>query len=306
MEIQIQKKSPLSSEWQGIDSSKAFPYLLIFPALLVLFIFFIIPVGYMVYLSFYDWNFVSPTMNFIGIENYINLINDPRFIQVIKNTSIYTFCTVFFTLSIALAMALWLNKKGIIYKFTQSSIFSPYIISLVSVSMLWLWLMDYDYGLLNQILNFIGIDKVGWLVDSDVVIYALVLVSVWKSVGYYTLIFIAGLQSIPEDIYEAAALDNATRFRKFTKITLPMLSPTIFFVGITSIIASFKVFETISIMTQGGPANASNTLVYYIYEYGFKFFRIGHASAAGVILLIVISILTFLYFKLMSNRVFYR
>ena len=138
------------------------------------------------------------------------------------------------------------------------------------------------------------------------VIISLIIVSVWKSVGYYTLIFIAGLQSIPEDIYEAAALDNTSKLRKLFKITIPMLSPTIFFVGITSIISSFKVFETINIMTQGGPANASNTLVYYIYEYGFKFFRIGHASAAGVILLIVISIFTFIYFRLMSKRVFYQ
>lgn len=286
--------------------NKIMPYIMILPAMTVFFLFSLIPIGYMIYLSFHDWNFVTPDMNFIGITNFTNLISDFRFRQVLLNTTIYTVGTVLLTILLALSIALWLNKKGVIHSFAQSAIFSPHIISLVSVSMLWMWLMDDDYGLLNQILGVLRIPAVRWLTDSNVVIFSLILVSVWKSVGYYTLIFIAGLQSIPKDIYEAAALDNTNEFRKFFKITLPMLSPTIFFVGITSVISSFKVFETISIMTQGGPSNASNTLVYYIYEYGFRFFRIGHASAAGVILLIVISIFTVLYFKFMSKRVFYR
>lgn len=289
-----------------MDKNKVTPYVMILPAMIIFFLFFIIPIGYMIYLSFHDWNFVTPDMNFIGLTNYTTLANDGRFQQVLSNTVAYTLGTVGLTIIIALFIALWLNKKGLIYSFAQSSIFSPHIISLVSVSMLWMWLMDDSYGLLNQILNGLGMDSVNWLTDSKMVIISLIIVSVWKSVGYYTLIFIAGLQSIPEDIYEAAALDNTSKLRKLFKITIPMLSPTIFFVGITSIISSFKVFETINIMTQGGPANASNTLVYYIYEYGFKFFRIGHASAAGVILLIVISIFTFIYFRLMSKRVFYQ
>ncbi len=286
--------------------NKFTPYIMILPAMLVFFLFFIIPIVYMIYLSFHDWNFISPDMNFIGGRNFVNLYGDQRFQQVISNTVAYTVGTVFLTILIALLIALWLNKKGVLHSFAQSSIFSPHIISLVSVSMLWMWLMDDDYGFINQALNTFGISSVGWLTDSKIVIISLIIVSVWKSVGYYTLIFIAGLQSIPKDIYEAAELDNTNRFRKFFKITLPMLSPTIFFVGITSVISSFKVFETINIMTQGGPANASNTLVYYIYEYGFRFFKIGQASAAGVVLLGIISISTFLYFKLMSNRVFYR
>ncbi len=285
---------------------KLFPYLMILPAMLIFVVFYMVSIGYMIYLSFTDWNFISAEKNFVGLDNFKLLIKDQRFLQTLSNTTIYTICTVFFTITIALFVAIWINKKGKIYEFTQSAIFSPHIISLVSVSMLWMWIMDYDYGLLNQVLEALGMEPVGWLTDSRVVIYSLVLVSVWKSVGYYTLIFIAGLQSIPDEIYEAAALDNASTFRKLFKITLPMLSPTIFFVGITSVIACFKVFETISIMTQGGPANASNTIVYYIYEYGFKFFKIGQASAAGIILLIVISIFTFIYFKLMSKRVFYR
>lgn len=286
---------------------KIFPYLALAPAMLVFIFFFFIPIIYTLFLSVHDWNFISTTMNFIGLENFQNLVGDARFLEVLSNTSLYTFFTVFFTIIIALMLALVLNnRKGLIESFTQSAIFTPHIISLVSVSMLWLWLMDDTYGLLNQIIQFFGAQPIGWLTDRNVVIFSLVLVSVWKSVGYYTLIFLAGLQSIPNSIYEAAELDNAPFHRTLTKITLPMLSPTIFFVGITSIISCFKVFETISIMTQGGPANASNTIVYYIYEYGFKFFKIGHASAAGVILLLVISVFTLIYFKFMSKRVFYQ
>lgn len=166
--------------------------------------------------------------------------------------------------------------------------------------------MDADYGLLNVILKSFGLEPLGWLTDSSLALYSLVIVSVWKSIGYYTLIFIAGLRSIPKDLYEAAELDNSSGFRTFSKITLPMLSPTIFFVVITSFIACFKVFETIAIMTNGGPANSTNTIVYYIYQYGFRFFKIGYASAAGVILLLIISICTLLYFKFMSKRVYYR
>lgn len=286
---------------------KIFPYLALLPAMSVFVVFFFIPIVYMIYLSLHDWNFVSPTMNFIGTQNFVNLSQDQRFLQVLSNTSVYTFCTVFFTITLALTIALVLNRqKGLMESFTQSAIFSPHIISLVSVSMLWLWLMDNNYGLLNQIINLFGGESVGWLTNRQVVIYSLVLVSAWKSVGYYTLIFLAGLQSIPKEIYEAADLDNTGTFRRLTKLTLPMLSPTMFFVGITSIIACFKVFETISIMTQGEPANASNTIVYYIYEYGFSFFKIGYASAAGVILLIIISVFTVIYFKFMAKRVFYQ
>ncbi|MDO5041097.1 MAG: sugar ABC transporter permease [Peptoniphilus sp.] len=285
---------------------RLFPYLMILPSMLIFAVFYMASIGYMIYLSFTDWNFISAEKKFVGLDNFKLLLQDQRFLQTLSNTTIYTVCTVFFTIVIALLLAIWINKKGKIYEFTQNAIFSPHIISLVSVSMLWMWIMDYDYGLLNQILEIFGMEPVGWLTDSRIVIYSLVVVSVWKSVGYYTLIFIAGLQSIPDSIYEAAALDNASTMRRLFKITLPMLSPTIFFVGITSVIACFKVFETISIMTQGGPANASNTIVYYIYEYGFRFFKIGQASAAGIILLIVISIFTFIYFKLMSKRVFYR
>ncbi len=260
----------------------------------------------MIYLSVFDWNFVSPTMDFVGFENFISLIGEREFIEVMRNSAVYTFLTVFFTLSISLFLALWLNKQGGLYSFIQGAIFSPHIISLVSISMLWMWLMDSDYGLLNWFLGLVGIAKIEWLTHPDTALFSLVLVAVWKGIGFNTLVFIAGLQSIPKDMYEAAQLDEASPFRILYKITLPMLSPTLFFLAVISMIGSFQVFDTIAIMTQGGPINSTNTFVYYIYENGFRFFKIGYASAAGVVLLLVISLLTIIYFKLLASRVHYR
>ncbi|WP_445487682.1 carbohydrate ABC transporter permease [Niallia sp. 03133] len=289
-----------------MEWSRFRPYAMILPAMLVFGLFFLYPIGYMIYLSVHDWNFVSPVKNFVGLENFSGLMSEPKFMEVMQNTFTYTVLTVSLTIVISLCLAVWLNKQGAVYGFVQGAIFSPHIISLVSISMLWMWLMDTDYGLLNWFLNLLGISNVPWLTDPSTSLLSLVIVAVWKGIGFNTLIFIAGLQSIPQDMYEAAALDEASKLRTFIKLTLPMLSPTLFFLTIISIINSFQVFETISIMTQGGPINSTNTFVYFIYEYGFRFFKIGFASAAGVLLLIIISLLTVLYFKVLASRVHYR
>jgi sn-glycerol 3-phosphate transport system permease protein len=286
--------------------NKLRPYAMIAPSIAVFGLFFIYPILYMIYLSFHDWNFVSPVKDFVGIGNFKALFAEREFIEVMQNTFTYTALTVSLTMAVSLLLALWLNRQGALYGFVQGAIFSPHIISLVSVSMLWMWLMDTDYGLLNWFLGLFGISNVPWLTDPGTSLLSLVIVAVWKGIGFNTLIFIAGLQSIPRDIYEAAELDEANKTRTFFKLTLPMLSPTLFFLTIISLIASFQVFETIAIMTQGGPINSTNTFVFYIYEYGFRFFKIGYASAAGVLLLILVSLLTVVYFRLLSRRVHYR
>ncbi|TWT13343.1 sugar ABC transporter permease [Planomicrobium sp. CPCC 101079] len=282
------------------------PYAMISPAIIVFCLFFIYPIGYMIYLSFHEWNFVSPTKEFVGAANFTYLLADRDFREVIVNSFIYTFASVFLTISISLLLALWLNRSGTIYSFMQASIFSPHIISLVSVSMLWMWIMDADYGLLNWALNLIGIESVPWLTSPDYALASLILVAVWKGIGFNTLVFIAGLQSIPKDLYEAAELDQTPPWRRFLRLTVPMLSPTLFFLTIIGLINSFQVFETINLMTAGGPINSTNTFVYYIYQNGFQFFKIGYASAAGVVLLVILSVLTVVYFKVLSKRVHYR
>lgn len=282
------------------------PYTMVAPAITVFSIFFIYPIIYMVYLSMFDWNFISPNKNFVGLQNFTDLLTEKEFIQVITNTSIYTVLTVTFIIGLSLILALWLNKTSMFSSFVQGAIFSPHIVSWVSISMIWAWVMDPQYGLLNWFIGLFGFAKLAWLSSQKTSLISLVIVAVWKGLGYNTLVFIAGLQSIPKDIYEAAALDRSKPWTTFYRLILPMLSPTIFFLVIINMIGSFQVFETIAIMTQGGPVNTTNTLVYYIYEYGFRFFKIGYASAAGVILLFIVGILTIIYFKILSKRVHYQ
>lgn len=281
------------------------PYLLISPSIAVFLVFMIYPVIYMIFLSFHKWDMMGEKI-YIGLQNYVTLLTDSAFAQIIGNTFSYMALTVVFTIVLALLLALFLKKSSRLNSFLQSAIFAPYIISFVSISFIWMWMMDSSYGLFNYLLSLLKIPPVRWLEDPKVALLSLVLVAVWKGVGYNTIIFISGMQSIPRYLYEAASLDNANRVSVFFKITLPMLSPTLFFLTLVNVISSLKVFETVSIMTKGGPSNATNTLVYYIYEYGFNYYKIGYSSAVGVVLMLIIGVMTIFYFKALGAKVHYR
>lgn len=281
-------------------------YFFIAPALIIFLIFSIYPIFNMIQLSFYEWDLIAPEKVFVGFQNFIQLFQDTKFLQTLTNTIVYMVCTVGFSLIFSVALALFLKKDTRMNRILQSLVFSPYIVSLASISMLWMWLMNNDFGLLNYLLSFFHIDPQNWLGDANLALPSLILISVWKSLGYNTLIIVASLQSIPKHLYEAAALDKAGRIATLKKITLPMISPTVFFITIVNVINSFKVFETIQIMTQGGPMNSTNTLVYSIYEYGFQFYKIGYASAIGVVLMIFVAIMTIFYFKALSKKVHYQ
>ena len=282
------------------------PYLFIAPALIIFLIFSIYPIFNMIGLSFYEWDFISPTKVFVGFKNYVNLFKDAEFFQTLTNTIVYMVLTVGIGLILGIFLALFLKKDTKVNKFMQSIIFSPYIVSLASVSFLWMWLMNTDFGLINYILSIFNIPAIDWLGSPKIALFSLVIISVWKTLGYNTIIILSALQSIPKYLYEAASLDRANKKQVFFKITLPMISPTLFFLTIVNIIASFKVFDTIQIITQGGPQNSTNTLVYSLYEYGFKFYKIGYASTIGVVLLVIIEVFTVIYFKLLSKKVHYQ
>lgn len=282
------------------------PYVYIAPSLIVFVLFFLYPIGFLVFLSFTSWDLISPQKEFVGLANYLELFQSKEFREVVRNTVLYTGLTVGLSLVLAFFLALWLNRKSGFHRIVQGAVFSPHIVSLVSVSLLWLWMMDPQYGLLNAILTGLGFPPFPWLTDPETALYGLVLVGVWKIVGYNTLVFLAGLQSIPREIDEAAALDRASPWRKLVKITVPMLSPTWFFLLVVNTINAFQVFEPVQIMTQGGPVNSTNMLVYFIYENGFDFFKIGYASAAGVVLLVMIGVFTMIHFWLLSRKVHYR
>ncbi len=246
------------------------------------------------------------TPEFIGIGNYVQLYNNADFMESLGNTIWFMVMNVMLSISVALMLALFLHRNTRINSFITTLSFTPNVIPLVSVSILWMWLMNKDSGLLNIILSWFGIASVGWLSDPNVALFSLVLVSVWKSVGYNSLLIMSALAAVPVHLYDAARLDNASKTSILVNITLKMISPTIFFLTIINIIASFQVFDSINIMTQGGPNNATNTLVFGIYKQGFEYYRVGYSAAMSVILMVIIGLLTIVYFKMLSKRVHYR
>lgn len=282
------------------------PYFLVAPAMLAFLIFSIYPIFKMLQLSFFDWNMISPTKTFIGLENYQKLFHDEDFMQTLLNTVIFTVFASLGDVVLGLLLASYLKKRSKFMSLMQSVLFTPYIVSLASVALLWMWIMNPDYGLLNAVLNLFGVSGINWLGDPKYAMMSIIIISIWKNVGYDTLILIAALQSVPKDLYEAAALDRTSRWRQLTKITLPMISPSVFFLMIVEVIGSFNVFETIQILTRGGPQNSTNTIVFSLYQYGFKFYKIGYASTIGVVLLLIISVFTVIYFLLLSKKVHYQ
>jgi sn-glycerol 3-phosphate transport system permease protein len=285
---------------------KLTPYLLVGPAIIILIIFVIYPMTYLIYSSFTGGSLISAKTTFVGFKNYQDLFASADFLRVMQNTAKYTALLVFQIIVLATLIALWFGKKGKIYNFAQSAVFTPHIISLVSVALVWLWLMDPQIGLINSLLKMVKLPACPWLTSPGSALYSLIMVSLWRETGYYSLLIVAALKSIPKEIFEAAALDDAGRFAIFSKITIPMISPTLFFILVVASIGSFQVFDTINIMTQGGPVNSTNVFVYFIYEYAFKFFKIGYASAAGVLLLIIVSALTIIYFNILGKQVHYK
>lgn len=285
---------------------KLLPYLLVAPAMVFLCTFVVYPIINLIYLSFTDWNMVSPIKRYVGTRNYKMLFAKPDFAQAMGNTVIYTIAMVVLLLAGSTLFAVWLKGNSKLNFVTQTAMFTPHIISLVSVAMVWQWLMEPEVGVLNTILRFLGLKPLMWLERSETALFSVIIVSFWKSIGYYTLVVLASLQSIPTELYEAAALDGAGKTKTFTRITLPMLSPQLFFLLIVITINSFKVFDTINIMTNGGPAGSTNVLAYYIYQYAFSYMKIGYASAAGTVLLAILALLTIVYFRALSKKVHYQ
>lgn len=284
------------------------PYIMIAPAIIFLLLFTFYPMVQLAYLSFFDFNLVNPAKEFVGLENYKTLFFvKTDFLVCLQNTAVYTVAVVVLLITLSLLFALWFQADSRLNRFAQTAAFTPHLIAMISCAMIWSWIMDQNsFGLLNVVLGFFKLPPLRWLNSSDTAMLSIVIVSVWKSIGYYALIILASLKGIPTEIYEAAALDNAPKIRTFFKITLPLLSPQLFFLLITITISSFKVFDTIRVMTGGGPGNSTDVISYYIYRYAFQHFKIGYASAAGTVLMIILMVMTAIYFKILSKRIHYQ
>jgi len=262
------------------------------------------PILASLWLSFEKWDIMSPPI-FVRLKNYIDLVSDPLFWQGLKATAYYTVIGVPIAVSLGLVVALLLNRKIKGLKLFRTMYFTPVVCSMVSVAVVWGWLYNRDFGLINSLLKGIGLSPLDWLGDERLAIPSLAIMGAWKTIGYNMVLFLAGLQGIPQQLYEAAEIDGATSWSKFRYITLPLLSPTFFFISITSIIGSFQVFDQVYIMTKGGPGNATRVYYFYLYENAFKFYRMGYASAMAYILLCVILLLTFVQIKFFERFVIY-
>ena len=282
-----------------------FCYVALAPVLLLFFYVRIIPIGYGAWLSFFKWNLIAPRRPFVGLDNYIGLLSDDNFILALKNTTIYSFSTVALSTLLALPLAVVLSRPGRMSAIYQTLYFLPVITPLVPMSIAWKWIYDYNYGILNYLLSLIGLQAVPWLTDPDTALWALVIMGVWKVLGYNLVLFLVGIRNIPAEYLEAANLDGATDRQRFWWITLPLLKPILLYVLVTSTINAYNVFTQVYVMTlgsQSAPGQAVRMLVFDIYTNGFQFFRMGYASAEAVTLTLIVLGLTLVQFTLVRNE----
>ncbi|MBY6036667.1 sugar ABC transporter permease [Fictibacillus nanhaiensis] len=285
------KNSLLSLTQKFLSSESLFGWGFILPAFILLFVFWIYPIGYSLYLSFLNWDMLNPA-TFAGFEHYETLLRSEDFKQALMNTAFYTFFYVSGVVVLGLLLAVLVNQnlKGI--GFFRMLLFSPHITPIIAISIVWMSLYEVDDGLLNVILRSIGLPEGTWLASSDTVLMSLIIMGLWKAMGYYMMFFLAALQSVPDHLYEAGKLDGANRWQMFRHITLPFISPITFFVVIVAIIEAFETFDQIAVMTQGGPSNSSMVLVYMLYRQGFEYFHIGYASAIAIVIFLILVVFT--------------
>ena len=269
--------------------SKYAPYLFLLPAAVVLVIFFFIPFFQTFLLSFLDYSTNIYKPEFIGLENYIKLLHNPIFYKVLWNTFIYLFVAVPILAIFPLFLAVLINQKirGVtLYKIL---IYLPVIVSIVVAAIAFKWLYA-DQGILNYAVTSLGFKSIGWLTDPNYALYSVIIVTIWKGIGYYMIIYLAALMSVPNELYEACDIDGADFLTKHLTVTIPHIMPTIALVSTISAISAMKVFAEIYVMTKGGPLNSSKTIVYYIYERAFENLDLGFASAMAVVLLAIVMI----------------
>jgi multiple sugar transport system permease protein len=241
-----------------------------------------------------------------GLDNYSALLSDDRFLKALRNTFFYTAVSVPVGLVIAFGLALALNTKVRGISFIRTAYFLPVVTSTIAIALVWQWIYSADSGLLNQILGLVGIPTHKWLSDPTLAMPAIIAMSIWQGLGVNVIIFLAGLQAIPTDLLDAASVDGAGSSARLRHVTLPLMTPSIFFTGVLSLIGSFQVFDQIFVLAKPRPTEATITVVYFIYENGFKFFKMGYASAASWILFLIVAAFTAIYFWSQRRWVHYQ
>src|SRR5574344_986578 len=284
----------------NLSDNQAFvAWVFILPAILGTLILIIIPVICSFGLSFMKWDLINKAQ-FVGFQNYIEIFKSPIFGKILLNTFVYAISTSVFAVIIPLVLACILNSKIRGSEFFKTAYFLPFITPMIVIAIIWQWIFDPNIGILNYVLHL----HINWLYDTTFAMPAVIIVSVWKLIGYNMIIFLAGLSSLNNSVFEAAKIDGANSFNVFRFVTVPMLSSVIFFVVVITCISSFQVFDLIYMMTQGGPLDSTNVLVYAVYKNAFEYFKTGAASAIAYVLFVIILVLTIIQWKLRKKFVY--
>ena len=271
-------------------------HLMVAPVYIIYFLFILIPVVMTFWHSLTNYDLFNRS-EFVGLSNFVRLFGDRLFLKSLRNTAFYSVGTIVPQIVMGLLLANALNRKMPGKKVFRLAFYLPYVVSMVSISMLWLWIYEPATGVLNQAIRLLGLPAMRWLYNENLALPSLIVMGIWKMTGYNMVIFLAGLQQIPPHLYEAADIDGASQVRKFRRITLPLIQPTTFFLFVINTIQSFSVFEQVNIMTDGGPNDATTTIVHQLYIRGFEDFQMGYASSMGVFLLSLTLVLTVLNFR---------
>lgn len=280
-------------------------FLFLVPLLVPLLLFWMIPFLCSIYISFTDWDYITPAWNMVGFENYTYLLEDGDFFQALQNTFLFALGVVLPTITAGLLFALLLHKNFRGSQVYRAVIFSPWITPTVAVSIVWSWVFDSRSGLANSVLNMLGVDSVQWLENGTTAMIAVALVTIWQAIGWTMLFYISALNKIPDSIYEASLIDGCSSIVRFFRITLPLISPTTFFLVVVNIITAVQAFDQFQILTQGGPGGETRTLLYLFYQQAFEYYEMGPAAATSLIIFFITGALALVNMIIGKRWVYY-
>ena len=301
--LELKKHGPI---YRFFNNALKNPYVLIAPAEIIALGTTIFALGFCIYMSFMKWDLISGKKEFVGLYNYKYIFTDELFLTSLKNTIIFMFVTVVIGMVFKVLVGVFLNKNKPAHNLVQTIIFTPYIISTVAIAVIFKYMMQPTGGVFNQILEWLHLPTSNWYLGESSALMSLAFITIWQGLGYGVLIVISGLRAIPNYVYEAARLDKASKSKTFFSITMPLLSPTIFYLLVTSSVTAFTTFDIVSMMTNGGPGTSTYMLAYYVYMQGIRFMHYGRAMAASVVLLIITSTLSAISFALAGKKVHYQ
>ncbi|GHJ42992.1 sugar ABC transporter permease [Catellatospora sp. TT07R-123] len=290
--------------WTGSRRDAAAGYLFIAPQLLGSILFVFVPLGLVFWYSLHEWNVLADTFTFVGADNYQALLDDPRLTDALAATGLFSAGLVVLNLTLALLLAVLLNQRLRGTVFFRTVFFSPVVVSLVAWTIVWGFLLQNDGGI-NGLLKTVGVHGPNWLRGETTAMLAVVVVQVVKNVGLNMVLFLAALQGVPANLYEAATVDGASRTRQFRSITVPMISPTILLTSIITVVGSLQVFAQIAVLTQGGPGTSTTVLVYYLYQQAFQFHHFGYGATLSVLLFAIVLLLTLVQWRMRRKWVFH-